>query len=216
LSLHARIRSGLGHRGANPVVWLVCAGPLAWLVWGAWQDALGANPAEYLIRSTGELALRMLCLTLTVTPLRVLAQWPELARFRRLLGLWAFAYAALHAVCYSWFDMGLDWPDIVRDVTKRPFILVGVTSLALLLPLAVTSFNAAIRWMGAVRWQRLHRTVYAVAPLVVLHFYWMRAGKNRFDEVWVYGLWLSAVLLWRVWRAWHLWRTTRAQRAGVG
>jgi sulfoxide reductase heme-binding subunit YedZ len=203
LSLHARIRSGLRHRWAKPLVWLVCAGPLAWLVWGAWQDALGANPAEYLIRSTGELALRMLCLTLTVTPLRVLAQWPELARFRRMLGVWAFAYAALHAVCYSWFDMGWVWPDIVRDVTKRPFILVGVTGLALLLPLAVTSFNAAIRWLGAVRWQRLHRTVYAVAPLVVLHFYWMRAGKNHFEEVWVYGLWLLAVLLWRVARVWH-------------
>jgi sulfoxide reductase heme-binding subunit YedZ len=195
------LRTGLRHALAKPIVWCVCAGPLAWLVWGAWQDLLGANPAEYLIRSTGELALRMLCLTLTVTPLRMWATWPELARFRRMLGLWAFAYAALHATCYAWFDMGLDVSDILRDVAKRPFILVGALSFLLLLPLAATSFNAAIRRLGAPRWQRLHRAVYVVAPLVVLHFYWMRSGKNHFEEVWVYGLWLAMVLLWRVWHA---------------
>ena len=201
-------RAALRHAWSKPLVWAVCAGPLTWLVWGAWQDALGANPAEALIRQTGEMALRLLCVTLTLTPLRVQLRWPELARFRRMLGLWAYAYALLHFVCYAWLDMGWDMPDIVRDVAKRPFILVGVLCLSLLTPLALTSWHGAVRWMGSVRWQRLHRVVYAVAPLVILHFFWMRASKNRFDEVWVYGVWLAAVLMWRAARAW---RTTTLQ-----
>ena len=201
-------RAALRHAWSKPLVWAVCAGPLTWLVWGAWQDALGANPAEALIRQTGEMALRLLCVTLTLTPLRVQLRWPELAGFRRMLGLWAYAYALLHFVCYAWLDMGWDMPDIVRDVAKRPFILVGVLCLSLLTPLALTSWHGAVRWMGGLRWQRLHRVVYAVAPLVILHFFWMRASKNRFDEVWVYGVWLAAVLMWRAARAW---RTTALQ-----
>ena len=164
---------------------------------------MGANPAETLIRNTGELALRMLCVTLTLTPCRVQLGWPELARFRRMLGLWAYAYAVLHFVCYAWFDMGWDVRDIVHDVTKRPFILVGVLCLSLLTPLALTSWHAAVRWLGSMRWQRLHQTVYAVAPLVILHFFWMRTSKNRLDDVWIYGAWLAAVLLWRAMRAWR-------------
>jgi len=201
-------RAALRHAWSKPLVWVVCAGPLSWLVWAAWQDALGANPAEALIRHTGEMALRLLCVTLTLTPLRVQLGWPELARFRRMLGLWAYAYAVCHFVCYAWFDMGWDMPDIVRDVAKRPFILVGVLCLSLLTPLALTSWHGAVRWMGGLHWQRLHRLVYAVAPLVILHFFWMRASKNRFDEVWVYGVWLAAVLMWRAARAW---RTTPLQ-----
>ena len=179
-------------------MWAACAGPLLWLIWGAANDALGANPAEYITRSTGEQALRMLCLTLSVTPLRVQAHWPELARFRRLLGLWTYAYALMHAACYAWLDMGLDGAEIAHDVIKRPFIWVGVTSFVLVTPLAATSWSKAVRWLGAARWQRLHRAVYVVAPLVVLHYLWMRTGKNHFDAVWFYGLWLFAVLMWRV------------------
>ena len=196
------------HPAAKPLLWLVCAGPLCWLVWAAWYDDLGANPAEALIRQTGEMALRMLCLTLSLTPLRVQFGWPELARFRRMLGLWAYAYAALHFICYAWFDMGWDAADIMRDVAKRPFILVGVLCLTLLTPLALTSWHGAIRRLGSLRWQRLHQTVYVVAPLVILHFYWMRASKHRLDDVWIYGAWLAVVLMWRVLR---VWRTAQAQ-----
>ncbi len=177
--------------------------PLAWLVWRTASDQLGANPAETLIRATGDWTLRGLCLTLAVTPLRVVLGWPELARFRRLLGLLTFGYASLHLVCYAWFDMGLDWPDIVHDIPKRPFVLVGSLAFVLLTLMAATSWNGAIRRLGAQRWQALHRSVSAVAVLAVLHFWWMRAGKNDFNEVWVYGLILAALVGWRLWRRMH-------------
>jgi sulfoxide reductase heme-binding subunit YedZ len=189
----------LGKPYAKPVIFTVCVLPLCYLVWGAWNDALGANPAEYLIRSTGELALRFLCVTLAVTPLRVLAGMPELLRLRRMLGLFVYFYAVVHLLCYSWLDMGFEWMDIASDIAKRPFILMGFAAFALLTPLAATSFNRAIRRLGVARWQMLHRAVYGVAVLVVLHFYWMRAGKSNFAEVMVYGAILGALLLWRVW-----------------
>lgn len=174
--------------------------PLAWLVWGAASDGLGANPAEALIRASGDWTLRGLCITLAITPLRVQLGWPELARFRRLLGLWTFAYAQLHLLAYAWLDMGLVLEDIVRDIPKRPFVLVGSLAFVLLALMAATSWNGAVRRLGARRWQALHRSVYAVAVLAVLHFWWMRAGKNNVTEVWAYGLILAALLGWRVWR----------------
>jgi sulfoxide reductase heme-binding subunit YedZ len=178
-------------------VWLW---PLVYLIWGAAQNTLGPNPAETLIRSSGEMALRMMCVALAVTPLRILSGWPEWARFRRMLGLIAFTYALFHLLCYSWLDMGLDLADIAQDIAKRPFILVGMLTFVLLLALAATSFNAAIRWMGAPRWQALHRVVYVAAMLALLHFYWMRSGKNNFDDVALYGGIVIALLGWRLWR----------------
>ncbi len=172
--------------------------PLVWLVWRTYTDQLGANPAETLIRATGDWTLRGLCLTLAVTPLRVQLGWPELLRFRRLLGLLTFGYASLHLMGYAWFDMGLDWVDIVRDIPKRPFVLVGALALLLMTLMALTSWNGAIRRLGARRWQSLHRSIYAVAVLAILHFWWMRAGKNNFNEVWVYALTLAALLGWRL------------------
>jgi len=174
--------------------------PLAWLVWRTLTEQLGANPAETLIRATGDWTLRGLCLTLAVTPLRVQLGWPELLRFRRLLGLLTFGYASLHLVCYAWFDMGLDWADIVRDIPKRPFVLVGTLAFALLVPLAATSWNGAIRRLGARRWQALHRSVYAIAVLAILHFWWMRAGKHNFAEPTVYGAITAILLGWRLFR----------------
>ena len=135
-------------------------------------------PAEYLIRATGDWTLRFLCLTLAVTPLRVITATPALARFRRMLGLFAYFYVVLHLLCYSWFDMGFDVADIARDIAKRPFILVGFTAFLLLTPLAATSFNRAIRALGAARWQMLHKAVYVVAALAMLHFFWMRAART--------------------------------------
>ncbi|WP_408595906.1 sulfite oxidase heme-binding subunit YedZ [Limnohabitans sp.] len=195
------MRTALRHAAAKPLLWVLLLLPLAWLLWGAFNDALGANPAEYLIRATGDWTLRALCLTLAVTPLRVGLGWPELARFRRMLGLTVYGYVVLHLLCYSWLDMGFEWGDIAQDIAKRPFIWMGFSAFVLLTPLAATSFNAAIRRLGAKRWQTLHKAVYLVAALAVLHFYWMRAGKHNFAEVWVYGLILGGLLLWRV-RAW--------------
>jgi len=174
--------------------------PLAWLLWRTLADQLGANPAETLIRATGDWTLRGLCITLAVTPLRTVLSWPELARFRRLLGLLTFGYAVLHLLCYAVFDVGLDWADIARDIAKRPFILVGFSAFVLLLVLAATSFNRAIRWLGGARWQALHKAVYAVAVLAVLHFWWMRSGKRLYGEVLVYAAILAALLGWRVLR----------------
>ena len=188
------------HPAAKPLVWVMCLLPLVWLIYGAASNNLGANPAEALIRATGDLALRFLCLVLAVTPLRVLAGLPALARFRRLLGLFMYAYLWLHLLSYAWFDMGLDLADIARDIAKRPFILVGFSAFVLLTPLAMTSFNRAIKTLGARRWQLLHRAVYAVAGLAILHFFWMRAGKNNFAEVLVYAAILGALLGWRLWR----------------
>ncbi len=187
----------LAKPGAKVALFLLCLLPLAWLVWGVADERLGANPAEALIRSLGDWTLRALCLTLAVTPARLALGVPLLARFRRMLGLFTFFYALLHLLSYAVFDMGLDVGEIVRDVAKRRFILVGMLAFALLTVLAATSFNRAMRWMGGRRWQRLHRSVYAIAGLALLHFWWMRAGKNDFAEVVVYGVLLAALLLAR-------------------
>ena len=184
---------------AKGVLFVLCLLPLAWLVYGAFADALGANPAEALIRSTGDWTLRFLCITLTVTPLRQFTKQPALARFRRMLGLFTFFYGCLHFLCYSWLDMGFVWGDIVRDIAKRPFILVGSSALLLMSPLALTSFNRAIKALGAPRWQLLHRLVYAVALLGLLHFFWMRSAKHNYAEVAVYAAVIAVLLGWRLW-----------------
>lgn len=187
-------------RALKPLVFLACLLPLAWLVVGAADNRLGANPAEALIRGSGDWTLRLLCVTLAVTPLRQWTGWHALARLRRMLGLYTFFYAALHFLCYAWLDMGLVLADIVRDIAKRPFILVGTAALLLLVPLAATSADRAVRALGAARWRALHRAVYAVAGLALLHFFWMRAGKSDFAEVGVYAAILGGLLGWRLWR----------------
>ena len=174
--------------------------PAVWLVYAAAFDQLGANPAEALVRSTGDWTLRMLCVVLAVTPLRTVAGLPALARLRRMLGLFVYFYVVLHLLSYGWFDMGFELADIANDIPKRPFILVGFTAFVLLSLLAATSFNRAIRFLGAARWLKLHKAVYAVALLALMHFFWMRAGKNNFAEVAVYAAILGALLGWRLLR----------------
>ncbi|RQO61843.1 sulfoxide reductase heme-binding subunit YedZ [Paucibacter sp. KBW04] len=191
------------HPAAKPLLFLICCLPLAWLVWAAAMDQLGANPAEALIRSLGDWSLRALCLTLAITPLRTVANVPALARFRRMLGLFAFFYVSLHLLAYGWLDMGLDLGDIAHDIAKRPFILMGFTAWVLLLPLAATSFNRAIKALGAKRWQLLHKLVYPISLLGLVHFIWMRAGKNNFAEPAIYGAVLAVLLGWRLLRRWR-------------
>jgi sulfoxide reductase heme-binding subunit YedZ len=201
---------------AKAIVFVLCLLPFAWLLRGAilsviGTNVLGANPAETLIRATGDWTLRFLCITLAVTPLRKLLKQPMFARFRRMLGLFTFFYGCVHFLCYSWLDMGLVVDDIVRDIVKRPFILVGTSALLLMLPLAATSFNRAIKALGPARWQALHRAVYAVALLGLLHFFWMRSAKSNYAEVSVYAVIIAMLLGWRVIEAV---RSRRALRAG--
>ncbi|WP_051377750.1 sulfite oxidase heme-binding subunit YedZ [Derxia gummosa] len=162
---------------------------------------LGANPLETLTRNTGFTALCLLSLTLAVTPLRQWLGQPWLIRLRRMLGLFAFFYAALHVLCWVWFDHFFDPREMAKDVLKRPFITLGFIAFALLVPLALTSFNAALRFLGGRRWQWLHRLVYVAAPLAVAHFWWMKAGKHDFAQplgfVAVLALLAGARVAWR-------------------
>ena len=193
----------------KPVLFTLSLLPLTWLVYGAAANTLGANPAEALIRSTGDWTLRFLCLTLAVTPLRQWTGWNALARLRRMLGLYTFFYGTLHFLCFAWLDMGFDVDAILKDIPKRPFILVGTAALLLMAPLAATSFNRAIKALGAARWQALHKAVYAVALLAILHFFWMRAAKHNFAEWSVYAVIVALLLGWR------LVRRLRTQRLAV-
>ena len=186
------------HPAAKPTLFAICLLPFAWLFYRALTMQLGANPQEALIRATGDWTLRFLCIVLAVTPLRTIAGLPALARFRRMLGLFVYFYVVVHLLSYSWFDMGFDVADIAKDIAKRPFILVGFSGFVLLTPLAATSFNAAIKALGAKRWQQLHKLVYLIAGLGLLHFFWMRAAKNNFAEVFVYAAIFAELLGWRV------------------
>lgn len=194
------VKKLLLHAAAKPLLFAICLLPLTWLIYGAFADQLGANPAEYLVRSTGDWTLRALCLVLAVTPMRTVLNAPALARFRRMLGLFVFFYSALHLLAYAWFDMGFDVADIAKDIAKRPFILVGFAGFVCLFLLAATSFNRAIKALGGARWQALHRLVYLIGGLGLLHFFWMRAGKNNFGEVFVYAGIIAILLGWRIWR----------------
>lgn len=182
----------------KPLIWGLALTPLIGLVWLTSSDGLGPNPQEALIRATGDWALRGLCVALAVTPLRVWSGWNPLARVRRLVGLFAAFYAALHALAYAVFDMGWDLSAVAADLLKRPFILVGFAALLLLAALAATSSAGAVRRLGPRRWQALHRSVYGVAALALLHFFWMRSGKRDYAEVAVYAAVLAVLLGWRL------------------
>ena len=151
----------------------LCLVPVGRLAWLAWTERLGANPIEHITRATGWWTLSFLLITLAVTPLRRLLSMPWLLRLRRMLGLFAFFYACLHFTTYLWLDQFFDWPAMLKDIAKRPFITVGFTALVLLIPLAATSTNAMVKRLGAKRWQALHRMVYVIATLGVVHFWWL-------------------------------------------
>jgi len=160
-------------------LWLLAIAPALALLWRAFGGRLGANPIEELTLELGQWALRFLLLTLAATPVRRLTGWSALLRHRRLLGLTAASYALLHLLVYAVLDQGLLWSQIVADVLKRPFITAGMTAFALLLPLAATSFDGAIRRLGARRWQALHRLMYLATGLALLHFWWKVKADTR-------------------------------------
>lgn len=172
--------------------------PFARLFVFAFTDRLGANPIEFITRNTGDWTLYFLCMTLAVTPLRRITGANWLIRLRRMLGLFAFFYATLHFTTFLWFDHFFDIDEMLKDVVKRPFITVGFTAFMLLIPLAVTSTNGMVKRLGAKRWQWLHRAVYVIAPLGILHFWWMKAGKNDFAEPTLFGAIVALLLLMRL------------------
>jgi len=180
--------------------------PLARVIWMGFHDRLGANPIEYITRASGDWTLYFLCMTLAITPLRKLTGQVWLLKLRRMLGLYCFFYACLHFTTFIWFDHFFDLAEMWKDVKKRPFITVGFTAFLLLWPLALTSTHAMVRKLGR-RWQTLHRLIYVVAVLAILHFWWMRAGKNNFAEPIIFGaivallLGLRIVFRWRAARA---------------
>ncbi len=193
--------------GLRVAVFAAALLPLLRLVVLGYADRMGANPVEFVTRSTGTWTLVMLCLTLSVTPLRRLLGWPWLLRLRRMLGLYAFFYATLHFTTWVWLDQWFEPWSMVMDIVERPFITVGFTAFVLMLPLAATSTKAMMRRLGS-RWQELHRLVYAIAVLAVLHFWWHKAGKNDFAEPMVYAVVVALLLGLRV--AWHLARRVPA------
>jgi sulfoxide reductase heme-binding subunit YedZ len=191
--------------------------PLITYPWLAIHQALGANPIEALTRASGDWTLYFLCLTLAMTPLRRITKQNWLQALRRMLGLFAFFYACLHLITFIWFDHFFDTVEIWRDVWKRPFITVGFTAFLLLIPLAVTSTHAMQRRLGR-HWSRLHRLVYAVALLALLHFWWMRSGKQNFGEPLLLTVIILILLTARVASATQRWiqaRTSLADSRGA-
>ena len=182
---------------AKITVFVAALYPLARIVLFGFTGGLGANPIEFITRSTGLWTLVFICITLAVTPVRKLTGWNALLRFRRMLGLYAFFYGALHFTTYFWFDKWFDLAEIVKDIGKRPFITVGFAAFMLLIPLAVTSPKAMVRKLGR-RWQTLHRAIYLIAALAILHFWWMKAGKHDLILPKIYGAIVIALLGWRL------------------
>ena len=177
----------------------------------AWLTAAGVpvDPVEFLTHGSGDWALYLLCATLAITPLRRLTGWNWVIRLRRMAGLFAFFYAFMHFMTFLWFDHFFDVAAMWKDVLKRPFITVGFAAFVLLIPLAVTSTNAMIRRLGR-NWALLHKVIYVIAPLAILHYWWMKAGKHNFEQPIVWGSVVGVLLLLRVW--WSLSRTRAEKR----
>jgi sulfoxide reductase heme-binding subunit YedZ len=190
------VPSLLANKWTKVPIFLLCLAPLGVLVWQALTANLGANPVEFIQHATGDWTLRFLVFTLSITPLRKLLKLPELIRFRRMLGLFAFFYACLHFLTYLGPDQSFDLAAIWRDVAKRPFITVGFTAFVLLVPLAITSTAGWIRRLGGRRWQMLHRAIYISAICGVIHYYWL--VKSAVLRPLTYAAIVAVLLLWRL------------------
>lgn len=191
------------------LVFVNSAVPLALLGWDAYYDRLGANPIEYFLRTTGVLTLIFLLLSLTVTPLRKAFGWNQLIKFRRMIGLFAFFYGAVHLLTYSFFDKNFEIGAIVEDVWQRPFIAFGMAAFIILIPLAATSTNGMIKRIGGKNWQRLHRLAYLAAIAGVVH-YFMIQKSDYFYPV-IFGAVLAMLLAYRVVRSKFAARTLSMQ-----
>jgi sulfoxide reductase heme-binding subunit YedZ len=184
-----------GVAALKPLLFAACLMPLAWLIWDALHDGLGTDPVAQLEHRSGDWALRLLLATLAITPLRRLAGRAEFVRFRRMLGMFAFFYACVHLTIYLVIDLGAYWSQLFADIVKRPYITVGFVAWLLLIPLAVTSTRGMMRRLGR-HWQRLHRLVYVIALLAVLHFLWLVKADHR--EPLIYLAIFGALMLLRV------------------
>ena len=207
--MHALLNS----KWTKPVVFLLCLLPLTALGWRALHGELTANPIEFITHATGDWTLRFLVFTLCVTPFRKILHLPELIRFRRMLGLFAFFYGCLHFTTYIWLDKFFDLAEMWKDIVKRKYITVGFTAFLLLIPLAVTSTVGWIRRLGGKRWQLLHRLIYFSAALGVIHYYWM--VKSAVIRPLTYGAIVAALLLWRLFNGLSKKREPRLQAATV-
>lgn len=181
----------------KPLIFLVALLPLGRLVWLGFTDDLGANPIEFITRSTGTWALVFLCITLAMTPLRLLTNQSIWIRFRRMLGLFSFFYACLHFSIWLWLDLDWNLLEMIKDVIKRPFITMGFLSFVLLIPLALSSNHWAQKKLGR-RWTQLHRLVYVIAIAVILHYWWHKAGKNDLETVSIYAIVVISLLSFRI------------------
>ena len=191
------IRAVLLSKWTKVFVFLLCLVPLAILLWRGFHNDLTLNPVEYVEHRTGDWILRFLCITLAITPARKILRLPQLIRYRRMMGLFAFFYACLHFSTWLGIDRYFAWSQIVDDIGKRPFITVGFTAFVLMIPLAVTSTAGWIRRLGGKRWQTLHRAIYVSAICGVIHFYWL--VKSDVRKPVEYGVIVSVLLGWRVW-----------------
>lgn len=198
----------------KPSVFTAALLPLVYYGWALVADQLGANPIESITRASGDWALRFLLITLAVTPFRKLLNWGWLVRFRRMLGLFSFFYAAVHLTTYIWLDQFFDWAEIWLDIVDRPFITVGMISFVILLALTATSPKFMLRKMGR-WWLKLHRLVYAAGGLSVLHFWWMKSSKSDISEPLLYSLILGVLLLVRLPLVAKLMKSPRRAAKGV-
>jgi len=183
-------------RAAKVLVFALCLVPLLWLGWRAYNGRLTANPIEYITHYTGDWTLRFVILTLFVTPLRKVLNWPELIRYRRMLGLYAFFYGTLHFLIYLCIDKFFAWSDILEDIGKRRYITVGFLGFVLMVPLAVTSTAGWIRRLGGKRWQLLHRAIYITVIAGVIHYYWLVKSDVRLPIF--YGVLATLLLGYRL------------------
>ena len=177
-------------------VFCACLTPFLLLLWRGFHNDLTANPSQFLEHRTGDWTLRFVVITLSITPLRKLLRQPQLIRFRRMSGLYAFFYGCLHFLAWSWFDKFFAWSDMWADVHKRPYITLGFTGFVLMIPLALTSTAGWIRRLGGKRWQLLHRAIYVTAIAGVIHYYWL--VKSDVRKPLEYAFLVALLLLWRL------------------
>jgi methionine sulfoxide reductase heme-binding subunit len=190
------LNSILTSKWTKVVVFGACLVPFAVLVWRGFRGDLTADPVQFVTHTTGDWTLRFLVITLAITPLRKILHLPQLIRFRRMLGLFAFFYVCLHFTTWIWLDKQFAWAEMWKDVEKRRFITVGFTGFVLLIPLAITSTAGWIRRLGGKRWQKLHRLIYVTAMLGVIHYYWL--VKSDVRKPVFYGFLVAVLLAWRL------------------